>query len=107
MRSPTRENARHLKQLLMGRAKASMRTFLLNSSGVAAVEFALLAPLLMLMTFGTFEITRALIAHKRFQRATAIVGVGIIVGLQNLKNGLSDTFTGIQTKLNDANAAAP
>jgi Flp pilus assembly protein TadG len=74
MRSPTRENARHLKQLSMCRAKASVRAFLLNSSGVAAVEFALLAPLLMLMTFGTFEITRALIAHKRFQRATAMVG---------------------------------
>lgn len=58
----------------MYRAKASMRVFLLNSSGVAAVEFALLAPLLMLMTFGTFEVTRALMAHKRFQRATAMVG---------------------------------
>jgi Flp pilus assembly protein TadG len=55
-------------------AKAQIRTFLSNTSGVAAVEFALLAPLLMLMTFGTFEISRALIAHKRFQRATAMIG---------------------------------
>jgi pilus assembly protein Flp/PilA len=54
--------------------------FMNDESGATAIEYGLIA---------------------------AIVGVGIIVGLQNLKNGLSDTFTGIQTKLNDANAAAP
>lgn len=48
--------------------------FTSNREGVAAVEFAYIVPLLMLMTFGTFEIARALIVHKRFQRATAMVG---------------------------------
>ena len=43
-------------------------------SGVAAVEFGFLAPILILMTFGTFEMTRAVIIHKRFQRATAMIG---------------------------------
>jgi Flp pilus assembly protein TadG len=55
-------------------AKARIRGFLADLSGIAAVEFAYIAPLLMLMTFGTFEISRALIAHKRFQRAAAMVG---------------------------------
>ncbi len=55
-------------------AKSGMRRFLRDASGVAAVEFAYLVPLLMLMTFGTFEMARALIVHKRFQRATAMVG---------------------------------
>jgi Flp pilus assembly protein TadG len=55
-------------------AKAGMRSFLRDASGVAAVEFAYLVPLLMLMTFGTFEMARGLIVHKRFQRATAMVG---------------------------------
>jgi len=54
--------------------KARARGFLADFSGVAAVEFAYLAPLLMLMTFGTFEMARALIVNKRFQRATAMVG---------------------------------
>jgi Flp pilus assembly pilin Flp len=55
-------------------AKARIRAFLSDLSGVAAVEFAYLAPLLMLMTFGTFEMSRALMVHKRFQRATSMVG---------------------------------
>ncbi len=55
-------------------AGTSVRRFFANSSGVAAVEFAYLAPLLMLMTFGTIEVARALTVHKRFQRATAMVG---------------------------------
>jgi Flp pilus assembly protein TadG len=51
-----------------------LRKFASDRSGVAAVEFAYLAPLLMLMTFGTFEVSRALLVNKRFQRATAMVG---------------------------------
>jgi Flp pilus assembly protein TadG len=53
--------------------KARIRNFLADWSGVAAVEFAYLAPLLMLMTFGTFEMARALIVQKRFQRAASMV----------------------------------
>ncbi len=45
-----------------------------NQSGVAAIEFAMLAPLLMLMTWGTLEISRAVMTHKRFQRVVAMVG---------------------------------
>jgi Flp pilus assembly protein TadG len=56
------------------KAKARLHVFLINSYGVAAVEFAFLAPLLMVMTFGTIEISRALMVNKRFQRATAMVG---------------------------------
>lgn len=54
--------------------KARIGNFLADWSGVAAVEFAYLAPLLMLMTFGTFEMARALIVQKRFQRAASMVG---------------------------------
>lgn len=54
--------------------RARIRAFMSDANGVAAVEFAYLVPLLMLITFGTFEIARALFVHKRFQRATAMVG---------------------------------
>lgn len=63
-----------MKQRLKLQAISRMRAFLFESSGVAAVEFAFIAPLLMLMTFGTFEISRALMVNKRFQRATAMIG---------------------------------
>lgn len=63
-----------MRQLSILIAKARIRGFLDDVSGIAAVEFAYIAPLLMLMTFGTFEISRALIVNKRFQRATAMVG---------------------------------
>lgn len=63
-----------MNELLNFRAMSRIRAFLINSSGVAAVEFAFLAPVLMLMTFGTIEISRALMVNKRFQRATAMIG---------------------------------
>lgn len=54
--------------------------FMNDESGATAIEYGLIA---------------------------AIVGVGIIVGLGQLKDGLNTTFSGIQTKLNDANTATP
>jgi Flp pilus assembly protein TadG len=51
-----------------------IRIFLADLSGVAAIEFGLLAPLLLLMTFGTIELSRAMIINKRFQRTASMVG---------------------------------
>lgn len=51
-----------------------LHKFRRNVAGIAAVEFALLAPLLMLMLFGALEVSRAVLMHKRFQRATAMLG---------------------------------
>lgn len=50
------------------------RRFMTATAGVAAIEFAYLAPLLMIMAFGTFETARAVLMHRRFQRVTAMVG---------------------------------
>jgi len=63
-----------MHQFGLARLIFRFRCLLRDRSGIAAVEFALLAPVLMLMTFGTFEITRALIMHKRFQKAAAMIG---------------------------------
>jgi Flp pilus assembly protein TadG len=51
-----------------------IRQFRRDATGVAAIEFALLAPILILMTFATIELSRALMVHKRFQRAASMVG---------------------------------
>lgn len=53
---------------------SKLRCLRRNQSGVAAIEFAMLAPLLMLMTWGTLEISRAVMTYKRFQRVVAMVG---------------------------------
>ncbi|MFA5955324.1 TadE/TadG family type IV pilus assembly protein [Hyphomicrobium sp.] len=53
---------------------ARFRIFRTDVAGVAAIEFAFLVPVLLVMTFGTIEMSRAVIVHKRFQRATAMVG---------------------------------
>jgi Flp pilus assembly protein TadG len=58
----------------VSRLPRSVRRFGANTAGVAAIEFAYLAPLLILATFGTFEVARAVLMHKRFQRVSAMVG---------------------------------
>lgn len=52
----------------------SMRKFAIDYKGVAAVEFAYIAPLLILALFGTVEVSRAVMMHKRFQRVSAMIG---------------------------------
>lgn len=50
------------------------RLFKADCAGVAAVEFAYLLPLLIMMTYGVIEASRAVMMHKRFQRSVAMVG---------------------------------
>ena len=57
-----------------GRISKLVREFGQSSTGVAAIEFAYIAPILMLLSFGTFEAARGVLMHKRFQRASAMVG---------------------------------
>lgn len=52
----------------------SLRRFAVDRKGVAAVEFAYIAPLLILALFGTIEVSRAVMMHKRFQRVSAMIG---------------------------------
>lgn len=63
-----------MRKLWTSSLAAKFRVFRTDVAGVAAIEFALLVPLLLMMTFGTIELSRALMIHKRFQRATAMVG---------------------------------
>lgn len=45
-----------------------------NVEGIAAVEFGLIAPVMLIMLIGTIEISRAISIDRRFGLATAMVG---------------------------------
>lgn len=85
----------------LSRLISRFRSLLWDRSGIAAVEFAVLAPVLMLMTFGTFEITRALIVHKRFQKAASMIG-----DLVAREQQLGSTSTEAKNQLNSIMVAA-
>ncbi len=45
-----------------------------NVAGLAAVEFGLIAPIMLIMLIGTIEVSRAISMDRRFGLATAMVG---------------------------------
>ncbi|MDP2215391.1 TadE/TadG family type IV pilus assembly protein [Phenylobacterium sp.] len=66
--------------------------FLRDRSGVAAVEFALIAPVLILMYLGLAEVTMALMAERRAGHATAVVADLVAQDTLTNRAELSDTF---------------
>jgi Flp pilus assembly protein TadG len=53
--------------------KTQRRSFVRDRSGVAAVEFGLIAPVLLVMLVGVIEVTRAVSIDRRFGQVTAMV----------------------------------
>lgn len=51
-----------------------MKPFFRDRRGAAAVEFALIAPIMLLMYFGMAEITQGLLANRRASHVTAALG---------------------------------
>lgn len=51
-----------------------MKRFIRDLGGAAAVEFALIAPIMLLMYFGMAELTQGLLANRRASHVTAAVG---------------------------------
>lgn len=58
---------------LAGQAIRTGRRYLLDRRGVAAVEFGLVAPIMLLMLVGTIEASRAVSVDRRFTLVTAMV----------------------------------
>jgi Flp pilus assembly protein TadG len=57
----------------LARGAVAVRRFVRNASGVAAVEFGFIAPILLVMLLGAVEVTRAISIDRRFAVVTSTV----------------------------------
>lgn len=68
------------------------RSFIRDRSGVAAVEFALIAPVLILIYMGLAEVTMALMAERRAGHAAAVVADLIAQDTLTTRTEIDDVF---------------
>lgn len=67
--------------------------FTRDRRGVAAVEFALIAPVLILIYMGLAEVTMALMAERRASHATAVVADLVAQDTLTTRTELNDLFS--------------
>lgn len=56
------------------RTLSCCRTFLRDRSGAAAIEFAFIVPLLLMMYLGTMELSQGIEADKKVSRSASMIG---------------------------------
>lgn len=81
----TRRASPRLKQV-------SLKTFWRDTRGVSAIEFALVAPVLILMYFGFAETTQAMMAQRRLSNISAQIGDLVAQSPQTGPNKMTDIF---------------
>ena len=59
---------------LLHATRSSLAAFRANRTGIAAVEFAMLAPVLVIAFIGTFELAEAITVNRKVSHATSTVG---------------------------------
>ncbi|QND51775.1 pilus assembly protein [Phyllobacterium sp. 628] len=72
------------------RAGTYLANFLADRRGVAAMEFALIAPVMIMLLLGSVEITTGLDVNKKLGRATIIVNDLVTQQQAIVKNDLDD-----------------
>ena len=75
----------------------TFRRFLANTAGVAAIEFAFIAPVLITMYFGVAELTQAMMAARRVSHTGATIGDLVTQGQTINVAAMNDVFTVGQT----------
>lgn len=65
--------SRHLLRRAIDVSRARWRMLAEDGRGIAAVEFGLIAPVLLIMLIGVIEITRAVSIDRRFGQVTSMV----------------------------------
>lgn len=69
-----------------------LKRFRQDQSGISAVEFALLAPLMILLYFGMVEVCQAYMAQKRMSHVTSMVADLTAQAQSVTRNDLTDIF---------------
>ncbi len=69
-----------------------LKRFRQDQSGVSAVEFALLAPIMIALYFGMVEVCQAYMAQKRMSHVTSMVADLTAQAQQVTRNDLTDIF---------------
>lgn len=72
--------------------RVCLKTFWRDSRGVTAIEFALIAPVLILMYFGFAETTQAMMAQRRLSNITAQIGDLVAQNPQTGPSKMTDIF---------------
>jgi Flp pilus assembly protein TadG len=70
----------------------SLKTFWRDRRGVTAIEFALIAPVLILMYCGFAETTQAMMAQRRLSNITSQIGDLVAQGTQTGPLKMNDNF---------------
>lgn len=76
------------------KSRASWRTLVRDIRGVAAVEFGIIAPVLLVMLVGVIEVTRAVSIDRRFGQVTSMVA-DLIAREENINDGDIQAIYGI------------
>ncbi|WP_374469113.1 TadE/TadG family type IV pilus assembly protein [Phenylobacterium sp.] len=69
-----------------------LRRFRKDERGLAALEFALVAPLMVMVYLGLSELTLAMMAERRASHATSVVADLVAQSSQIDGNGMTDIF---------------
>lgn len=72
---------------------ARCRSFVRNTSGASAIEFAFILPLLLVMYVGTLELSLGIETNKKVARSAAIIGDLVAQESSFDKNTLDDILT--------------
>ena len=82
-----------------------LRRFLGAQSGVAAVEFALVAPMMLIVFFGTVEATNLMTAKRRVTNAAATTADIAAQATQIFDNDVTEIFTAVSSVMTPFDAA--
>ena len=81
------------------RKTSTIKRFLRDTAGIAAIEFAFIGPVLITMYFGVAELTQALLAQRRAAHAASTMGDLVAQGTSIQASNFADLWTVGQTIL--------
>jgi Flp pilus assembly protein TadG len=87
------QQSRSLARYLFDRSAALLQSFRRENGGVAAVEFAFIMPVMMLLVLGIYTISSSAAAHRKLTLAAGAVTSLIAEASTVTTNGVNDIFT--------------